>query len=174
MVTGDSKSDYWDNIMLVRYKTRAAFCKMVNSEEYAAVVDHKVRGAADGHTYLTRQIFGYWNWSFYLIFCSVVKLWGLQDKSEDSCKSIIWAVKQNALCTGKMKGTLNILKLGHSDFFDINVPGFFLKFWYQCPNSCPTFLTQILPIHGMKLWITITSIVICFYFTGVYGKTILI
>ena len=24
--------------------------------------------------------------------------------------------------------TLNILKLGHSDFFDINVPGFFLKF----------------------------------------------
>ena len=59
MVTGDSKSDYWDNVMLVRYKTRAALCKMVNSEEYAAVVDHKVRGAADGHTYLTRQIFGY-------------------------------------------------------------------------------------------------------------------
>ena len=64
--------------------------------------------------------------------------------------------------------TLNILKLGHSDFFDINVPGFFLKFWYQCPNSCPTFLTQILPIHGMKLWITITSIVISFSFICVF------
>ena len=58
--------------------------------------------------------------------------------------------------------TLNILKLGHSDFFDINVPWFFLKFWYQCPNSCPTFLTQILSIYSMKLWITITSIVIYF------------
>ena len=58
-LTGESKSDYWDRVTLVRYKTRGALCKMVTSEEYAAVVGHKVRGVADGHTYLTRQIFGH-------------------------------------------------------------------------------------------------------------------
>ena len=58
-VTGDSKSDYWDHVTLVKYKTREALCKMVTSEEYAAVVEHKINGVADGHTYLTRQIFGH-------------------------------------------------------------------------------------------------------------------
>ena len=58
-VTGDPKSDYWDHVMLVKYKTRAALCEMVTSEEYAAVVGHKVNGVADAHTYLTRQIFGH-------------------------------------------------------------------------------------------------------------------
>ena len=58
-VTGDSKSDYWDHVTLVKYKTRAALCKMVTSEEYAAVVGHKIKGVSDGHTYLTRQIFGH-------------------------------------------------------------------------------------------------------------------
>ena len=58
--------------------------------------------------------------------------------------------------------------MGHSDIFDINVPGFFFKIWYQCPNSCPTFLTQILSLYDMKLRITITWIVeffsYCVYF----------
>ena len=64
--------------------------------------------------------------------------------------------------------TLSILRVGHSDIFDINVPGFFFKIWYQCPNSCPTFLTQILSLYDMKLRITITWIVeffsYCVYF----------
>ena len=45
-------------IALVKYKTRAALCKMVTSEEYAAAVGHKQNGVEDSHTYLTKQIFG--------------------------------------------------------------------------------------------------------------------
>ena len=30
-----------------------------------------------------------------------------------------------------------MVTVGHRDFFDINVPGFFLKFWYQCPTLVP-------------------------------------
>ena len=81
-----------------------------------------------------------------------------------ACPTKIWALQLQATKVN----TLSILRVGHSDIFDINVPGFFFKIWYQCPNSCPTFLTQILSLYDMKLRITITWIVeffsYCVYF----------
>ena len=42
--------------------------------------------------------------------------------------------------------TRNIFRVGHRQIFDINVPLFSPWFWYQCPNSCPTYFNWELPL----------------------------
>lgn len=54
--SGTPKSDYWDQVGLVQYASRAGFCRMVMSKEYHQVFREKVDGLEDTHTYLTRQI----------------------------------------------------------------------------------------------------------------------
>ena len=94
------------------------------------------------------------------------KVYSLRAQDTSFCMSLQTAISH--LQSLRAWATLSILRVGHSDIFDINVPGFFFKIWYQCPNSCPTFLTQILSLYDMKLRITITWIVeffsYCVYF----------
>ena len=53
---GAPDSEYWDDIALVSYRSRAKFCKMAISEEVRDVVQYKHKGLADTHTYMSYQI----------------------------------------------------------------------------------------------------------------------
>ena len=53
---GDADSEYWDDVALVSYRSRAKFCEMALSEEVHAVLPFKQKGLSDTHTYMTYQI----------------------------------------------------------------------------------------------------------------------
>ena len=53
---GAPDSEYWDDIALVSYRSRAKFCEMGISEEVGNVVQYKHKGLADTHTYMSYQI----------------------------------------------------------------------------------------------------------------------
>ena len=40
----------------MKYSSYAGLCRMANSEEYRAVLPHKLLGLADTHTYLTQRL----------------------------------------------------------------------------------------------------------------------
>ena len=53
---GNADSDYWDQVLLVSYRSRAKFCEMALSEEVVAVLPFKQKGLSDTHTYMSYQI----------------------------------------------------------------------------------------------------------------------
>ena len=53
---GVADSEYWDDIALVSYRSRAKFCEMAISQEVSKVADYKRKGLSDTHTYMTYQI----------------------------------------------------------------------------------------------------------------------
>ena len=53
---GVADSEYWDDIALVSYRSRAKFCEMAISQETLKVADYKRKGLSDTHTYMTYQI----------------------------------------------------------------------------------------------------------------------
>ena len=53
---GEADSDYWNDIALVSYRSRAKFCEMGMSEEVRSVIHFKHKGLSDTHTYMTYQI----------------------------------------------------------------------------------------------------------------------
>ena len=40
----------------MKYSSYAGLCRMANSEEYLALLPHKLLGLADTHTYLTQRL----------------------------------------------------------------------------------------------------------------------
>ena len=53
---GVADSEYWDDVALVHYRSRAKFCEMAISEEVHAVAPYKRKGLSNTHTYMTYQI----------------------------------------------------------------------------------------------------------------------
>ena len=53
---GSADSEYWDDVALVGYRSRAKFCEMAISEEVKNVAPYKRKGLSDTHTYITYQI----------------------------------------------------------------------------------------------------------------------
>ena len=53
---GVADSEYWDDVALVWYRSRAKFCEMAISEETFKVAPYKRKGLSDTHTYMTYQI----------------------------------------------------------------------------------------------------------------------
>ena len=43
-------------VAVMKYSSYAGLCRMANSEEYLAVLPHKLLGLADTHTYLTQRL----------------------------------------------------------------------------------------------------------------------
>ena len=43
-------------VAVMKYSSYAGLCRMANSEEYRAVLPHKLLGLADTHTYLTQRL----------------------------------------------------------------------------------------------------------------------
>ena len=53
---GVADSEYWDDVALVTYRSRAKFCDMAISEEVSKAAPYKHKGLSDTHTYMTYQI----------------------------------------------------------------------------------------------------------------------
>ena len=55
---GVADSEYWDDVALVHYRSRARFCEMAISEELKSedVAHYKRKGLSNTHTYMTFQI----------------------------------------------------------------------------------------------------------------------
>ena len=53
---GTADSDYWDNVALVSYRSRAEFCEMAMSKQFQAAFPYKKHGHKDAHTYMATQI----------------------------------------------------------------------------------------------------------------------
>jgi len=53
---GKALSGGWSNVAVMKYSSYAGLCRMANSEEYLAVLPHKLLGLADTHTYLTQRL----------------------------------------------------------------------------------------------------------------------
>ena len=53
---GVADSEYWNDVALVTYRSRAKFCEMAISEEVKEVAPYKQNGLSNTHTYMTYQI----------------------------------------------------------------------------------------------------------------------
>ena len=53
---GVADSEYWDDVALVSYRSRAKFCEMAISEEVLKAAPYKRKGLSDTHTYMTYQM----------------------------------------------------------------------------------------------------------------------
>ena len=53
---GVADSEYWDDVALVSYRSRAKFCEMAFSEEVFEVAPFKRKGLSNTHTYMTYQL----------------------------------------------------------------------------------------------------------------------
>ena len=53
---GVADSEYWDDVALVHYRSRAKFCEMAISQEVFEVAPYKWKGLSNTHTYMTYQI----------------------------------------------------------------------------------------------------------------------
>jgi len=56
LIVGKPRSEYWDAVAIMEYTDRAAFCRMVLSEEWTSVLKYKIAGLGDTHTYLASPL----------------------------------------------------------------------------------------------------------------------
>jgi len=55
-IKGKARSDYWEDITLIKYPNIASLCRMANSKEFIAVLPYKVAGLQDSLTYLSYPV----------------------------------------------------------------------------------------------------------------------